>query len=103
MSPLLRRLIRLWGQSRIRLPRPSLRPEKIEAGDRLQIGSVLWRVGGRLPLPSGGWMFRLEGLGEVPAERRAARLVVGGGSWLLVLDGEERVLPPDCVVLYSAF
>jgi hypothetical protein len=102
VSSLLRRLLRLWGQSRIRLERPSLRPERIEAGSRLQIGSVVWRVLGRLPLPSGGWMFRLEAVGEMPEERRTARLVAGG-VWLLVLDGEERILPPECVVPYSGF
>ena len=102
-APLLRRLVRLWGQSRIRLPRRATRPEEIGPGDRLQIGSAVWRVRGRLRLASGGWMFRLEAVGEVPGELDA-RLVIprpgSEGSWLLVQEGREQRLPPDCVVLF---
>lgn len=114
MSALLRRLGRLWGQSRIRLPRRPAGPEEIGPGDRLQIGSAVWRVQGRLRLATGGWMFRLEALSAVPGEREA-RLVVPHprslsherergeqqGSWLLVHDGSEQHLPPECVVVFS--
>ena len=106
MSALLRRLIRLWGQSRIRLPRSPAGPEEIAPGARLQIGAAVWRVQGRLRLATGGWMFRLEAVGEVPGEREA-RLVVprerqGEKSpWHLVHDGTEQLLPPDCVVVFS--
>jgi hypothetical protein len=124
MSALLRRLIRLWGQSRIRLPRRPAGPEEIGPGDRLQIGSAVWRVQGRLRLATGGWMFRLEAVSEVPGEREA-RLVVprprlfspdvfafhpsptcgrgagSEGSWLLIHGGAEELLPPECVVVFS--
>ena len=104
MSALLRRLVRLWGQSRIRLPRRPAGPEEIGPGDRLQIISAVWRVQGRLRLATGGWMFRLEPVGAVPGERDA-RLVVprgGEGTWRLIVDGAERLLPPDCVVIFPA-
>ena len=108
MSTLLRRLVRLWGQSRIRLPRRPAGPEEIGPGDRLQIGAAVWRVQGRLRLDArkgGGWMFRLEAAGEVPGNREA-RLVVPGretesGPWRLVVDGAEQSLPPECVVVFS--
>ena len=106
MSALLRRLVRLWGQSRIRLPRRPAGPEEIGPGDRLQIGAAVWRVEGRLRLAAGGWMFRLEAVSEVPGKREA-RLVVPRsrpklpGSWLLIVDGAERPVPPDCVVVFS--
>jgi hypothetical protein len=106
VSALLRRLVRLWGQSRIRLPRRPAGPEEIGPGDRLQIGAAVWRVQGRLRLDAregGGWMFRLEPAGEVPGEREA-RLVVprGEGTWRLVVDGAERLLPPGCVIVFPA-
>lgn len=88
MSALLRRLVRLWGQSRIRLPRRPPGPEEIEPGDRLQIGSVVWRVQERRLLETGGWMFRLEAVGAHPAEREA-RLV-----W--------EALPPGCLIHFPA-
>lgn len=103
MSALLRRLIRLWGQSRIRLPRRPPDPGEIGPGDRLQIGSAVWRVQGRLRLESGGWMFRLEAVGEVPGERKARLLAKGPeGEWRLAHNGAERPLPPGCIVLFSA-
>ena len=101
MSALLRRLVRLWGQSRIRLPRRPLVPEDIGPGDRLQIGSVVWRVEGRLRLETGGWMFRLEAAGEVPGEREA-RLVREGGMWVLVHGGARQPFPADCLVRFPA-
>jgi hypothetical protein len=101
VSALVRRLIRLWGQSRIRLPRRPICPEEIGPGDRLQIGSAVWRVRVRLLLESGAWMFRLEAVGEAPGEREA-RLVVPQGSWRLVHDGRERLLRPECVVHFPA-
>jgi len=106
MSTLLRRLARLWGQSRIRLPRRPAGPEGIGPGDRLQIGAAVWRVRGRLRLATGGWMFRLEAVSEVPGNREARLVVSGGetggeGHWRLVVDGAERPLPPECVVVFG--
>ena len=108
MSALLRRLLRLWGQSRIRLPRGPVGPEEIGPGDRLQIVSAVWRVRGRLRLDDrggGGWMFRLEAVGEVPGEREARLMVPGTGAegaWRLVVDGAERLLPSGSVVVFPA-
>lgn len=107
MSALLRRLVRLWGQSRIRLPRRPPGPEEIGPGDRLQIGSRVWRVQGRLLLESGGWMFRLEAMGEVPEERGARLRIPGEGqgtrsNWRLVHNGTEQLLPPGCVIVFPA-
>jgi len=101
VSALLRRLIRLWGQSRIRLPRRPPGPEDIGPGDRLQIGSAVWRVQGRLRLETGGWMFRLEAMGEVPGEREA-RLVRGREGWILAHGGSQQSFPPDCLILFPA-
>jgi hypothetical protein len=103
VSALLRRLIRLWGQSRIRLPRRPPGPEEIGPGDRLQIGSAVWRIRGRLRLESGEWMFRLEAVGEVPGEGKAR--LVAGQPWRLfrfVHNGAERLLPPGCVIVFPA-
>ena len=109
MSTLLRRLARLWGQSRIRLPRRPAGPGEINPGDRIQIGAAVWRVRGRLRLDvrrGGGWMFRLEAVGEVPGEREARlmspRRGEGEGSWCFVVDGSESLLPADCVVVFPA-
>ncbi len=109
MSALLRRLVRLWGQSRIRLPRRPAGAVEIGPGDRLQSGAAIWRVQGRLRLGAregGGWMFRLEAVGEVPGEREARLVVPGGGqgvrpSWLLSQGGAEEPVPPECVVVFS--
>jgi hypothetical protein len=105
VSALLRRLLRLWGQSRIRLPRRPPGPGEIGPGDRLQIGSRVWRVGGRLLLASGGWMFRLEALGDVPGEREGRLVAPAGGpagAWRLLHDGAEHLLPPGCVLVFPA-
>ena len=99
MSGLLRRLVRLWGQSRIRLPRRPPGLEDLLPGDRLQVGSRLWRVQGRLLLESGGWMVRLEAEGDVPGEREA-RLVQDAGSWILLEGGLRHPLPPDGLLLF---
>jgi hypothetical protein len=96
-----RRLLRLRGQSRIRLPRRALMPEDLAKGDHLQIGARVFRVRGRLRLASGPLAFSLEELGG--PERRPVRLLALPGSpepWTLIL-GESRVdLPVECVVRY---
>ncbi len=51
MSTLWQRFRRLWREPRIRLPVPGLRPEALHPGDRLQIGSRLWRVESRRAAP----------------------------------------------------
>ena len=41
---ILRRALRLAGQSRIRLPQRALALSDIQVGDRLQVGGVVWRA-----------------------------------------------------------
>jgi hypothetical protein len=108
MTGLLRRVSRLMGQSRIRLPRRP--PERLAKGDRLQLGAAVWRVRGCLLLASGSWVYRLETVEEVGAasERRTVRLLVpavSGGFWtfLFMTEGEkeERVrVPAEGVVVF---
>lgn len=106
---LMRRVSRLMGQSRIRLPRRP--PERLAKGDRLQLGAAVWRVRGSLLLASGSWLYRLEAvesLEGVPGERRAVRLLVpavSSGFWtfLFIAEGEkeERVrVPAESVVVF---
>ncbi|HEX3528200.1 MAG TPA: hypothetical protein VH988_14145 [Thermoanaerobaculia bacterium] len=79
MSALRRRVERLFGQSRIRLPRRRPSAEDLETGDRVQIGAVVWQVRGGLALWSGSWAFLVEALDhgtEVPGAPRTARLLV---------------------------
>ncbi len=44
MTTLWQRFLRLWHEPRIRLSAPGLRARDLRSGDRLQIGSRLWRV-----------------------------------------------------------
>jgi hypothetical protein len=109
MRRLWRRLLRLRGQSRIRLPRRALTPEDLRKGDRLQIGARVFRVRGSLLLVSGPLAFSLEELDAGPTlvmgKRRPVRLLAPPGSpgpWTLIL-GDSRVdLPVDCVVRFPA-
>jgi hypothetical protein len=101
---LLRRVSRLMGQSRIRLPRRQ--PERLAKGDRLQLGAAVWRVRGGLLLASGSWAYRLEALDAAPGERRSARLLIPAVSpeagetvfWTFLFcsqgEKEERVRVP---------
>lgn len=76
-----RRLGRLWGQSRIRLPRPGLDAAQLGVGDRLQIGGELWRVVARAS--SSPTVFALES-SALPSRR--AELRCDGPRWELVED-----------------
>jgi len=110
---LLRRVSRLLGQSRIRLPRRP--PERLAQGDRLQLGAAVWRVRGGLLLASGSWAYRLEAVEVVPGERRTARLLVPAVAdevgepvfWTFLFcsqgEKEERVrVPAEGVVVFPA-
>jgi hypothetical protein len=107
---LLRRVSRLMGQSRIRLPRRP--PERLAKGDGLQLGAAVWRVRGSLLLTSGAWVYRLEAVDRLEGaagERRAVRLLVpavSSGFWtFLFIDGskEERVrVPAEGVAVFPA-
>jgi hypothetical protein len=107
MRRLWRRLLRLRGQSRIRLPRRALAPEDLRKGDRLQIGERVFRVRGSLLLVSGPLAFSLEELDAGPAQekRRPVRLLVPlgrPGPWTLILEDSRIDLPVDCVVRFPA-
>jgi len=105
MRRLWRRLLRLRGQSRIRLPRRALTPEDLRKGDRLQIGARVFRVRGSLLLVSGPLAFSLEELDAVPGRRRPVRLLASPGTagpWTLILEDSRVDLPVDCVVRFPA-
>jgi hypothetical protein len=105
LQRLSRRFSRIWGQSRIRLPRRPPLPEELERGDRIQIESAVWRIGGRLLLLSGDWAFLLEPLSGLPAGTPTARLLAPAGRpgpWTLVRDGQRFEVPVGCVVVYPA-
>ncbi len=89
MRRFLQRLRRLFAQSRIRLPLAEFRASELQPGDRLQIGSRLWRLGtlgpaGELELlacDSASARARLRRSQQPPA-----------GSWLLLEDGRVTIL-----------
>ncbi len=104
LQRLSRRFFRIWGQSRIRLPRRPPMPEELEKGDRIQIESAVWRIGGRLLLLSGDWAFLLEPVSGLPAGTPTARLLAPAnqpGPWTLVRDGQRFEVPVGCLVIYS--
>jgi len=104
---LFRRLLRILGQDRIRLPRRSVEPHDIRPGDRLQIGQEVWRVCRAWP-PSG----TLAGSFALTAEEAsapAARLFGPGGfgdaqssSWLLIKGGEWLEVPGEMIVVFPS-
>lgn len=109
MSALRRRVERLFGQSRIRLPRRRPAAEDLETGDRVQIGAVVWQVRGGLALWSGSWAFLVEALDhgtEVPGAPRTARLLVPSApaskEWTLVRNGERRQVPVECMLVFQS-
>jgi hypothetical protein len=109
VSALRRRVERLFGQSRIRLPHRRPAAEDLETGDRVQIGAVVWQVRGGLALWSGSWAFLVEALEagpEVSGAPRTARLLVpispAAQDWTLVHNGEPRQVPMECMVVFPA-
>jgi hypothetical protein len=100
-----RRLLRLLEQSSIRLPRRLPEPGELNRGDRIQIGSGVWRIRGRLLLLSGSWAFLLEPLTGLPEGTSTARLLAPAkrpGPWALI-RGEARFdVPAECVIVYPA-
>jgi len=112
MSALSRRVERLFGQSRIRLPRRRLAAEDLDTGDRVQIGAVVWRVRGGLALWSGSWAFLVEALdngteagAEAQGAPRTARLLIPSApastEWTLVRNGERRQVPVECMLVFQ--
>lgn len=99
------RLSRVWGPSRIRLPRHPPAPEELGKGDRIQIESAVWRIRGRLLLLSGDWAFLLEPASGLPAGTPTARLLAPAnrpGPWTLIRDGQRFEVPVGCFVIYPA-
>jgi hypothetical protein len=108
VSALRRRVERLFGQSRIRLPHRRPAAEDLEPGDRVQIGAVVWQVRGGLALWSGSWAFLVEALDsgpEVSGAPRTARLLVPTSpatkEWTLVRNGERRQVPMECMLVFQ--
>ena len=102
MRRIWKRLRRLWSQSRIRLPRRALHPADLRRGDRLEIGTGVFRVRGCVVFRSGVLVFALDELNGGP-ERRPVRLLVppgGAGTWTLVVDGERVGVPVEGVGWY---
>lgn len=95
MRRIWKRLRRLWTQSRIRLPHRSLRPADLHPGDRLEIGTGVFRVRGCVVLRSGVRVFALDELDGGPVRRPVRLLVPSGnaGTWTLVI-GDGRVGVP---------
>jgi hypothetical protein len=85
MSPLWQRLLRWMREPGIRLPAPGLAPEALHPGDRLQIGSRLWRVETRRAAPAA--TFELT-TAEGPPDR--ARLRGHQGRWTLTSGAGAR-------------
>ena len=103
MSTLGRRFQQLLGQSRIRLPRRPPDPSALGRGDRIGIGSGVWRIRGRLLFVSGSWAFLLEPLSGLPEGTPTARLLAPGtklGPWTLIRGEERLVVPPESVVIF---
>jgi hypothetical protein len=103
MSRIWKRLRRLWSQSRIRLPRRPLHPGDLRRGDRLEIGTGVFRVRDSVVFRSGVWVFALDELNGGP-ERRPVRLLVppgGSGTWTLIMRGGRVGVPVEGIGWYG--
>jgi hypothetical protein len=102
-----RRLLRVLGQDRIRLPKRSLAPREIRPGHRLQIGEETWRVGAIQPPTSGASEAFL--LLAVRASTATAALLAppapagtARSAWTLV-KGRDRVeVPAKMIVVFPS-
>ncbi len=101
MSPFWKRLQRLLHEPRIRLPAPGLSPGALHPGDRLQIGSRLWRVETRQDAEL-AVAFELTAAEGSPC---GARLRVSPGRWSLSSGAggrsPELALDPASMILFS--
>lgn len=93
-----RRIARLLRQSRIRLPRRSVRADEIRAGQRIQLGSRVWKVV-RRRFESDRVVFVLRSVD------RATDTVLAGprslpGRWTLEQDGHELSICPEFLVVF---
>ncbi len=88
-SQLWLRLRRWWREPRIRLPDPGLRSEDLQTGDRLQIGSELWRVESRSnasPAATSPCVIFLRTCEATGGAQAQAELRVGSEGWRLALE-----------------
>ncbi len=90
MASFWQRLRRLWHEPRIRLPGPGLRARDLHLGDRLEIGSRLWRITAR---PDASFELTAE---DGPPDR--SRLRITAGRW--TLDDRPGALDPAAVIHY---
>lgn len=95
-----RRIARLFGQSRIRLPRAPLTAGELSPGDWVQLGSERWRVARRrLELDTVVfWLRPLHGSGDatLTGPRRAY------GKWTLESDGSAITLAPEVLLVFPS-
>jgi hypothetical protein len=97
-----RRLVRMLGQARIRLPRRELAPEDLRPGDWLQIGGEVWRVSGCEPPPGDRRTFYLT---AVRASAPWARLLAAGSRgvvWTLIKDRHPIEVPGGSMTLFPS-
>lgn len=103
-----RRLQRILGQDRIRLPRRPLQPIDLVVGDRLQIGLDVWRVIG-VRTGSAAGCGRSINLVLESARGLTARLITthsAGGvhpwTWLLVRGRNRIEIPPEMIIAFPS-
>jgi hypothetical protein len=94
-----RRLVRVFCQSRIRLPERSLYPAALQPGDWIQIESGVWRVKSS---SRGLGLHRIEL--ETPDGRARAALLRSGENTLWTFQqGRDRLeVPADAVLVFPA-
>jgi len=103
-----RRLQRIFGQDRIRLPRRPLQPADLVVGDRLQIGFKVWRVRGIRPVPTASceWSLDLVSTSACASNARLITTASAGGDhpWTWVLTGgEDRIeIPPEMIIVFPS-
>jgi len=103
-----RRLQRILGQDRIRLPRRPLQPIDLVVGDRLQIGLEVWRVSGVRTVSAANCerMFDLvKGIARESTARLITTLSTGGvrpWTWLLVRRGDRLEIPPEMIIAFPS-
>lgn len=99
--------MRIFEQDRIRLPRRGLEPRDIRPGDRLQIGSELWRVSQAWPAAGsrgGSFTLAAEKAATPIALLIAPDVSLGArfASWILVRDGQPLEVPGGMIVAYPS-
>lgn len=92
------RIVRIWGQSRIRLRRAPIEADSILPGDWLQLGIETWRVASRRIEPE-HLVFQLRPLfGTVGASLLAPR--AGDVRWVL-RRGDRTAVAPDLIQVFA--